>query len=197
MKYIAWVAAVFTIAMAATAIPSTSVLAARSLHSSETRQVSAKVILEHGTANSLLGLLSQPRGRATPEETDARISPAFPSSCGGWCLYTGTGYSGIVCGGEANDQSLTAPCRNTDESVGNDIALCAGTCSVRLYYSPLDENSAHTCIDYDKAISNLNNSKYTFNSGSGEPGYGKMVWRNVAGVTYSGGTCSDPIASGY
>ena len=129
--------------------------------------------------------------------------PLFPSQCHGneWCIFTGTDFSGTQCISQGNPVSLTAPCRNADESIANIDSLCGAApndhCAMRIYYHPfnIDNGGAHTCIDYGKSIDNLDHSNLTFNSNTGD-GFGLMVWRNVGGVSLSSGTCSNPIEPG-
>jgi hypothetical protein len=129
--------------------------------------------------------------------------PSFPSQCSlnEWCLFTGINFTGTNCGGQNNPVNLSGPCRNGDESVADHDTLCGAppndTCALRLYYHPfnIDNGGAHTCIDYGKFISNLDNSAYKFNSNTGQ-GFGQTVWRNVGGVNLSHSACANPIAPG-
>lgn len=77
-------------------------------------------------------------------------------------------------------------CRNRDESFGNLMSV-----AVRLYYSP-NQAGAWVCVPSEWNSTNL--SGYTFNNGSGRPGYGQYIWNNIASSSVStGNDCSNPI----
>jgi hypothetical protein len=109
--------------------------------------------------------------------------------------YAATGYKSecfAVDGGGADVNWSTYGCRNVDESIDNQASINGASFIVRLYYSP-NEGGAWTCVPVGEEIGNLNNKKYTFNSGSG-PGAGDMVWNNVASSAASDtGSCTNPI----
>jgi hypothetical protein len=123
--------------------------------------------------------------------------PQIPSQCGAmWCVFVERGYHGASCTGTGNRTDL-GYCRNADRSVTNEIANCGAppnnSCSLRLYYHPLnvDGGGAHVCIPYGVNIPDL--SGYDFNSGPGEPGYGYPVFDDAGGLTLSHSPCTNPV----
>jgi hypothetical protein len=80
-------------------------------------------------------------------------------------------------------------CRNVDESFAN-----GATVAVRIYFSP-NEGGAWTCLPAGGSWNNLDNSKYTFNSGSGA-GAGQKVENNVASSQFAtSNNCTKPMGS--
>lgn len=65
---------------------------------------------------------------------------------------------------------------------------------MRLFYSA-GGTGVHACVPFGTDISNLNQAKFQFNSGSGA-GLGQKVWNNVASSTISTSACTVPIGTG-
>lgn len=77
-------------------------------------------------------------------------------------------------------------CRNVDEAFANLLSV-----AVRLYYSP-NEKGAWVCVPAGWTSSDLYG--YTFNNGSGDAGYGQLIFNNVASARVSGSNnCTNKI----
>ncbi len=134
---------------------------------------------------------------ATPARTTAAFRPSSASSLADPC-------SNIAnCGIQVYYDIYGDFCRTFNSNTGN-----WGTCRnqdegllewkgviVRIYYST-NYAGAWACLPAWEAYFNLNHANQTFNNGSGRPGYGQQVWKNVASSAFGTGSCSNPMPGG-
>ena len=132
-----------------------------------------------------------PAASATPGPA---AGPAINPEVGYLHDYAATSYRSQCMAIRQNTDWSAFGCRNVDASIQNDAFAGATQYSVRLFYSP-GGTGVHTCVPFGTDISNLNQAKFQFNSGSGAA-LGQKVWNNVASSTISTGACTTPIGTG-
>ncbi|HEY1641554.1 MAG TPA: hypothetical protein VGG35_12750 [Streptosporangiaceae bacterium] len=128
---------------------------------------------------------AQPAGQASGSQINPEVGYLHD--------YAATGYKSQCMAIDQAAHWSDFGCRNVDESIQNDAFNMAGQFNVRLFYSA-GETGPHTCVPFGTDISNLNQAKYQFNSGSGT-GLGQKVWNNVASSTESTSPCTAPIGT--
>lgn len=120
------------------------------------------------------------------------LAAAAEPSCGveqDWCIWTGTYGAGSELESYASIPNLGSyGFRNEDASLeaeaGGGVPYL-----VRFYYSP-NYSGAWICVDGGTYLAKAAN--YTFNNGGGLAGYGQNIYHNIASVSVSGGSCSNP-----
>jgi hypothetical protein len=158
--------------------------------------VSAAIIPSAATAASTQAGSIKSQSLSSPVVRKAAnfitLAAAAEPLCGveqDWCIWTGTYGTGSELVSYASIPNLGSyGFRNEDASLeaeaGGGVPYL-----VRFYYSP-NYSGAWICVDGGTYLAKAAN--YTFNNGGGLAGYGQNIYHNIASVSVSGGSCSNP-----
>jgi hypothetical protein len=133
-----------------------------------------------------------------PAATASVAKPAAPATVPGLsdcknlndlCLWNGTNFGGSDSDFLfRSDGSLPGGISNNEKSGANE--LNGSSQYARLYWGS-NFTGAWVCLNPGTSFSDFSN--FTFNNGSGQPGFGQSIKNNIASVGLNSSACSNPL----